>query len=115
MSSTVIKKTDIINACDCYEEYVNGRYGKLLDAMVDEELAAIEKWKTRCYGLFYKPKTREQVRKYLIDSSPEYEDIYYYKRLQINKLDKFRHLCLGSHPHVIITTEDAWILTWIPR
>lgn len=34
------------------------------------------------------------------------------KNLVIRKADKLDDLCYGSHPHVNLSKEDAWIMAW---
>jgi hypothetical protein len=115
MRFITVRKCELQRAIDNYIKAKYGEYQKKVCAGLELEnskkLSRYKFWSRFFPWLKFKPIPEDVYIRMLSDT--HMDDDYLFYKFALARVAKLDTLCYdSSHPHVNLTTEDAWIMSW---
>jgi hypothetical protein len=115
MSCITVRKTTLLLAIENFRKQKEESYQKKLREKMECENAKIIS-RHKFWSRFF-PWIKLKVFQSTVDYEVYLHDMgviddRLIKNLVIQRVEKLDHLCYGSHPHVNLSKEDAWIMAW---
>ena len=116
MSYVKVRKVDLLFAIENFIRQKEAAYeSKIHEKMIKENAESIKRYRF-WHSIFpwIKLKTFRTVEEYEshLESCGVTNDDKLILGLLCRNVEKLRNLCIGSHPHVNVSKEDMWIMSW---